>query len=68
MLTGETKVFSFFVARGIPSRFFGSKETLLSSRGLPCLELCRRKGKSPLRLLAQTPQSRRRRGGALWSL
>lgn len=55
MLTGKTEVFSFFVARGIPSRFFGSKETLLSSRGLPCLELCRRKGKSSSSLVGSDP-------------
>lgn len=37
--------FLFSLSPGIPSRFFGSQERLLSSPGLSCLELSGRKGK-----------------------
>ena len=48
---------------GIPSRFFGSEETLLSSPGLSCLGLSRRKGKrATLDMLAQSLQSRSQLG------
>lgn len=52
-----------FVTPGIPSRFFESKETWLSSPGLPCWELSGRKGKrATLDTLAWTPQSRSQLG------
>lgn len=57
MLTGKTKVFSFFVARGIPSRFFGSKETLLSSviTRAPLLGALQKEGKESSPLVGSDP-------------
>lgn len=60
----KPRCFLFFVSPGIPSRFFGSKETLLSSLGLSCLELSGRKGKrATLDMLAQTLQGGGQLGG-----
>lgn len=63
ILTAKTKVFSIFCYPWDPLKVLGSKETLLSSVGLPCLELFRRKGKgATLDMLAQTLHSKSQLG------